>query len=353
MRTVWRNVTRTGMPVLLRHIMPTPGARTAQPQASAPDASASTPGPAHASTGCMNATPIAAAGSILLLYWIATPSQATAAPRRGVSDFCRGAPDLCTVVCRTSTDCESLVSHGLSCEQRFGNLVVVEGSGESRLLITTYADSYAFCWWPTPGQQYSDLPDPATTYVPEYRGSGRDNFGCIWCDRTADRCSGRAQRFGTTCLQHFERFYDNWCEETMTRYGRPVGRRDRPMRGSAECERMLEWSSGDETDPEFHHFEARRRDCRNRLIQACTRDFRYNHPDETTENTIPLKISELGSVGLDIGFEHSAVTHWGGTRGYLSACRIAVSTATLQCAREHAECGFEADPDNSCRGRRQ
>ena len=299
----------------------------------------------------MQATQMAATGSLLLLCVSVMPSETDAAPRRGVQDFCRGAPDLCVFVCPGSGSCEGLLSQGFACEQRTGTLLVAEGSGDGRLIITTYADSFAFCWWPSPELQYSELPDPATTYVPEYRG-GRDDFACIWCDRSATKCSARVSRFADTCLRHFERFYRNWCRETMERYRRPVGRRGTPLRGSAECEWLLDSWVMDEADPEYHYWSNRKHMCRQNLLRACIEDFRYNHPDESIENTIPLKIGDIGSIGLDIGFERSAITHWGGTIGFISACNMAASAATLECAREQTACYSQANPGNSCGGQR-
>lgn len=297
----------------------------------------------------MQVTPIAAAGSIFLLYVIAWPSHADAAPSRGIRNFCRGAPDLCVFVCPTAGSCEGLISHGFSCEQRIGNLLVAEGTGDSRVIITTYADSFAFCWWPSPGQNYNELPDPATTYVPAYDPT-RDDWLCGWCFHRARHCRNRARRFRALCIHHHDDFYETHCRDTMQRYRRPYGRRGTPMRGNHECEGLMTYGPGDEASDGYRQRSSRLYECKQQLVQACVEDFRLSHPNESIENDIPLKITEVGSLGLEAGFERTSLVNWGGSIGYVQACTTAGSMAITQCAVEQSSCEVNANPDNTCTG---
>ena len=95
----------------------------------------------------------------------------------------------------------------------------------------------------------------------------------------------------------------------MRRYGRPYGRRGFPMEASHECEALLTYGAGDEASDGYTQRSNRLFMCKNRLLEACLRDFSDSHPDEQLENRIPLKISEIASVGLDVRYESASVVN--------------------------------------------
>ena len=299
---------------------------------------------------CMHMLSKESAGAVLVLYAIVTTAKVGAAPsRRAVQNFCRGAPDLCAVVCHTPSDCEGLLAQGFSCEQRTGHLLVAEGRGESRVIVTAYADAFAFCWYPNASYNYSELPDPSTTYVPPYEPAD-DKWHCEWCFHRARKCTDRATRFSELCGYRLERVYKQHCEDTMRRYGRPYGRRGVPMEANHECEALLTYGPGDEASDGYTQRANRLLTCKSRLLAECLRDFSDSHPDEQYENRIPLKISEVASIGLDAGYERASVVHWGGSIGFVEACAIAEHEAAGQCTVEQTTCEANLNPNTSCLG---